>query len=151
MKITYKWLKEFVEFDLSPQELCRVLTMAGLETTPLLSPPSQGRELGGGDDDHVIEADLTPNRSDCHSVIGIAREVSALTGGRFKYPDISVKESDGDINSLISVAVEDPQLCPRYTARIIRDVKIKPSPSWLEKKIIAVGIRPINNIVDVTN
>jgi len=141
MKITYKWLKEFVEFDLSPSELCKVLTMAGLETNVIESI----------DDDHVIEIDLTPNRSDCHSVIGIAREVSALTGGRFKYPDISVKESEGDINSLISVAVEDPQICPRYTARIIRGVKVKPSPSWLEKKIIAVGLRPINNIVDVTN
>lgn len=141
MKITYNWLKEFVEFDLSPSELCKVLTMAGLETNVIESI----------DDDHVIEVDLTPNRSDCHSVIGIAREVSALTGGRFKYPDISVKESEGDINSLISVAVEDPQLCPRYTARIIRDVKVKNSPSWLEKKIIAVGLRPINNIVDVTN
>src|SRR3989338_2333195 len=141
MKITYNWLKEFVEFDLSPQELCKMLTMAGLETKVIESI----------DDDHVIEADLTPNRSDCHSVIGIAREVSALTGGRFKYPDISVKESDGDINSLISVAVEAPQLCPRYTARIKRGVKVKPAPSWLEKKIIAVGLRPINNIVDVTN
>ncbi len=141
MKITYNWLKEFVEFDLSPSELCKVLTMAGLETKVIESM----------DGDHVIEVDLTPNRSDCHSVIGIAREVLALTGGRFKYPDISVKESDGDINSLISVAVEDPQLCPRYTARIIRGVKVKPSPSWLEKKIIAVGIMPINNIVDVTN
>ena len=141
MKITYNWLKEFVEFDLSPQELCKMLTMAGLETKVIESI----------DDDHVIEADLTPNRSDCHSVIGIAREVSALTGGRFKYPDISVKESDGDINSLISVAVENPDLCPRYTARIVRGVKVKPSPSWLEKKIIAVGLRPINNIVDATN
>src|SRR3989338_831441 len=141
MKITYNWLKEFVEFDLSPQELCKMLTMAGLETKVIESI----------DDDHVIEADLTPNRSDCHSVIWIAREVSALTGGRFKYPDISVKESDGDINSLISVAVEAPQLCPRYTARIKRGVKVKPAPSWLEKKIIAVGLRPINNIVDVTN
>ena len=141
MKITYKWLKEFVEFKHSPSELSKLLTMAGLETNVIESI----------DDDHVIEIDLTPNRSDCHSVIGIAREVSALTGGRFKYPDISVKESDGDINSLISVAVEAPQLCPRYTARIIRGVKVKPAPSWLEKKIIAVGLRPINNIVDVTN
>ncbi len=141
MKITYNWLKEFAGFDLSSSELCKLLTMAGLETNVIESI----------DGDHAIEVDLTPNRSDCHSVIGIAREVSALTGGRFKSPDISVKESEGDINSLISVAVEAPQLCPRYTARIIRDVKVKPSPSWLEKKVIAVGLRPINNIVDVTN
>ena len=151
MKITYNWLKEFVEFKHSPSELSKLLTMAGLETTPLLPPPLQGGGGEGVDGDHVIEVDLTPNRSDCHSVIGIAREVSALTGGKFKYPDISVKESDGDINSLISVAVESPQLCPRYTARIIRDVRVKPSPSWLEKKVIAVGLRPINNIVDITN
>jgi phenylalanyl-tRNA synthetase beta chain len=156
MKITYNWLKEFVEFDLPPSDLSNLLTMAGLETTPLLSPPSEGGERGGAlkggvDGDHVIEIDLTPNRSDCHSVIGIAREVSALTGGRFKYPDVSIKESDGIVNDFISVAVEDPKLCPRYTARIIRDVKIGTSPAWLENKLKAVGLRPINNIVDITN
>src|SRR3989338_6014138 len=121
MKITYKWLKEFVEFKHSPSELSKLLTMAGLETNVIESI----------DDDHVIEIDLTPNRSDCHSVIGIAREVSALTGGRFKSPDTNppsipplIKggrgDLEGDINSLISVAVEAAQLCPRYTARIIR-------------------------------
>ncbi|MBI5750139.1 MAG: phenylalanine--tRNA ligase subunit beta [Nitrospinae bacterium] len=141
MKITYNWLKEFVEFKHSPSELSKLLTMAGLETNVIESI----------DDDHVIEVDLTPNRSDCHSVIGIAREVSALTGGRFKYPDISVKESEEDINSYVSVTIENPDLCHRYTGRIIRGVKVKPSPSWLEKKIIAVGLRPINNIVDATN
>ena len=88
MKITYNWLKEFVEFKHSPSELSKLLTMAGLETTPLLPPPLQGGGREGGDGDHVIEVDLTPNRSDCHSVIGIAREVSALTGGKFKYQDI---------------------------------------------------------------
>jgi phenylalanyl-tRNA synthetase beta chain len=141
MKITYNWLKEFVEFDLSPSDLSKKMTMAGLETNVIESI----------DGDHIIEVDLTPNRSDCHSVIGIAREVSALTGGRFKTPDMLVKESEGDVNKYISVTVENPALCPRYTARIIKDVKVKQSPSWLEKKLIAVGLRPINNIVDATN
>ncbi|MBI3599956.1 MAG: phenylalanine--tRNA ligase subunit beta [Nitrospinae bacterium] len=147
MKITYNWLKKFVEFDLSPVELSKKLTMAGLETTPLLSTG----ELGGADDDPVIEVDLTPNRSDCHSVIGIARETAALTCGKFISPDTSVKEQDGDINNLISVSIENPDLCYRYTARIIKGVKIEASPLWLEKRLKAVGIRPINNVVDATN
>ncbi len=141
MKITYNWLKEFVEFNLSPSELSKKLTMAGLETNVI-------EQI---DNDHVIEVDLTPNRSDCHSVIGIAREVSALTGGKFISPDASVKEQDGDMDKLIYVSIESPDLCNRYTARIIKDVKIEASPSWLEKRLKAIGIRPINNVVDVTN
>jgi phenylalanyl-tRNA synthetase beta chain len=151
MKITYNWLKKFVEFNLSPVELSKKLTMAGLETTPLSFPPLEGGGEGEFDDDPVIEVDLTPNRSDCHSVIGIALEVSALTGWKFISPDTSVKESGGDIDKLISVSIENPDLCYRYAARIIKDVKIEASPLWLEKRLKAVGIRSINNIVDITN
>lgn len=148
MKITYNWLKKFVEFDLSPSELSKKLTMAGLETRILHTPTSEKEGEGG---DYILEADLTPNRSDCHSIIGIAREVSTLTNGKFMSPEVSIKESGEDINNFIAVTIKNSDLCNRYTARFIKDVNVGQSPLWLREKLTAVGIRPVNNIVDATN
>ena len=99
--------------------------------------------------DTQIEVDLTPNRPDCASVIGIAREVAAILGKRIKVPfrGAVLRET----STSFAVEVENPELCPRYAARLITDVKIGPSPPWLRKRLLAVGQRPINNIVDVTN
>lgn len=104
-----------------------------------------------GKHDVLLDIGITPNRGDCLSILGIAREVSAICGSPLRYPDISPSENNVDVNSLSSVTVVDPIGCPRYAARIVEGVEIGPSPEWLRKKVEAVGIRSINNIVDVTN
>jgi len=101
--------------------------------------------------DTVLDLDLTPNRPDCLSILGIAREVAALTGGKVREPQVTYEASDPPIESFARVVIEDPDLCPRYTASVIRGVKIGPSPRWLAERLEKVGERPINNIVDITN
>lgn len=102
--------------------------------------------------DEVVEYEITSNRPDCFSVIGIAREAAATFNKEFKYPEIKVEEkADGNINDMISVQIDNPELCPRYIARVVKNVKIEPSPRWLRKKLRSAGVRPINNIVDITN
>jgi phenylalanyl-tRNA synthetase beta chain len=260
MKFTLSWLKEYVEFNLSPEELAERLTMVGLEvesveymgkglediviaeilgirphpnasklvlcdvtdgtrrynivcgaknmkigdkvalaragvklpssvkfpegiliqTAKIRGEVSEGmlcaeNELGIGEEergimilpdsvkvgsrlidvlglnDVVIEIGVTPNRPDCLSVIGIAREVAAILGTKIKYPDFSVLEEGEDIENLARVLVHDPDGCPRYSCRVITSVKIGPSPEWLKTRLEASGIRSINNVVDVTN
>ena len=254
MIVTYNWLKEFVDIDASPEELCHRLTMAGLEVDSLkefgagfesvivarldsvephpdadrltlcdvftgtetvsvvcgatnhktgdlvaLAQPgtvlpdnfkikkskirgqiSHGmlcseKELGIADEsagimilpqglpigrplfdvmgwrDHQIEIGLTPNRPDCLSVIGVAREVAALYGKELKLPSIELHEVAEEISACAEVTIENTQACPRYAARMIRGVKIGPSPDWMVRRLEAIGMRSINNIVDVTN
>jgi phenylalanyl-tRNA synthetase beta chain len=99
----------------------------------------------------VIELEITPNRPDCLGVYGLAREVHAITGAPLAAPPWSVDPgSPGEIEAA-SVVVEDPDLCPRFTARVYDDVRIAPSPPWLKARLMAAGQRPINNVVDVTN
>jgi phenylalanyl-tRNA synthetase beta chain len=104
-----------------------------------------------GLDDRVLEFELTANRGDCLAVLGIAREVRALTGGELVLPDASVTETGERAGDLIAVQVEEPELCRRYACRVVRGVKLAASPPWLCYRLRAAGIRPINNIVDVTN
>jgi phenylalanyl-tRNA synthetase beta chain len=255
MKITYNWLKEFVDFDHSSDELADLLTMLGLEVEAMekvgagmddvvvalveekLQHPNadklslcrvnngtevldivcgaqnfkQGdtvalaqvgatlpgdfkikrskirgeescgmlcseKELGLADEssgimvlpsniaplgtpffsalglkDTKFEIGLTPNRADCLSVIGIAREIAAKLGKTFRYPNTAVVEGSTTVESVISVTVEDSEYCPRYAARYMSGCKISPSPEWLVKRLKAIGIRSINNVVDVTN
>lgn len=101
--------------------------------------------------DTVFDIGITPNRSDCLSMVGIAREAAAITGRRFRYPEIKFAENEQDIAALTSVDILDPDLCPRYTARMIRNVKIGPSPAWMRMRLEAIGLRAINNVVDITN
>ncbi len=101
--------------------------------------------------DTILDLEVTPNRPDCLSVIGVAREVAALTGQRLRYPDVQVHESGPPAADLVRVTIDDPDLCPRYTAVVIRGVRIDASPLWLQERLIRAGLRPINNIVDVTN
>ena len=101
--------------------------------------------------DAVIEIDLTPNRPDCLSVIGIAREIAAIVKKKLSYPDATLPVSGKDIHERTSVTVEAPDLCPRYAARIIENITVGPSPFWLQEHLRSVGLRPINNIVDITN
>jgi phenylalanyl-tRNA synthetase beta chain len=104
-----------------------------------------------GLDDVVLDIEITPNRPDCLSVVGIARELAALTGAPFHAPKITLGESDEDVHALARVRIEDPDLCHRFTARVISDVKLGPSPAWMAARLRAVGLRPISNVVDVTN
>lgn len=261
MKITYNWLKQYVAYEGSPEELGEQLTILGLEVeslervgggfegvvvaevltrdphpdadrlsvcrvndgegerqivcgatnfkagdkVPLILPGAQlptsdpkkpfvikvgkirgieshgmmcsGKELGASDDadglmildadstvgqpfaahlgldevDHVYDIEITPNRPDWNSVIGIAREISALTGSPLKLPETPIQESDQSVAGQVGVRIEDASLCPRYTARLIRNVQVGPSPSWLKNSLEKIGIRSINNVVDVTN
>jgi phenylalanyl-tRNA synthetase beta chain len=104
-----------------------------------------------GLDDAVIDIDLTPNRPDCLSMVGVAREIASIAGCEVKLPEFTLNEEGDDIKKETSVTIEDPDLCPRYAARVIKGVDIKPSPLWLQRRLRALGLRPINNIVDVTN
>ncbi len=104
-----------------------------------------------GLDDTVFELEITPNRPDCLSLIGVAREIRAETGNDIKLPEVNVQEDDTDIREITSVTIDAPDLCPRYAARVIRGVKIGDSPTWLKQRLESVGIGVINNIVDVTN
>jgi len=105
-----------------------------------------------GDTETVLELSITPNRPDCLGVIGVAREVAALTKKRVRKPDISINKNDGlKVEDFINVEIKNPESCPRYSARYIQNIKVGPSPRWLIQKLEAVGIRTINNVVDVTN
>jgi phenylalanyl-tRNA synthetase beta chain len=101
--------------------------------------------------DTVLDIGITPNRADCLSMIGIAREAAVLCGKKLRYPRITFKESSEDIHKLTSVEILDPDFCPRYTARMVKGVRILPSPKWMRLRLEAVGLRAINNVVDVTN
>lgn len=254
MIVTYNWLKEFVDFEYSPQELADRLTMAGLEVEGMTSIGAEldsvivarlesvephpdadrltvcqvdkgdevvqvvcgatnhktgdfialaqpgsvlpgdfkikkskirgqesagmlcsGKELGFSADaegilildkslpigtpvcealnlkDTVIEIGLTPNRPDCLSVVGIAREVAAMCGKPLSLPTPEIHAAGADIDEAASVEILDPQGCPRYAARMIRNVKIGPSPDWMVQRLESIGLRSINNVVDVTN
>jgi phenylalanyl-tRNA synthetase beta chain len=112
---------------------------------------SDAREALGILDD-VVDFEITSNRPDCYSVIGVAREAAATYGIPFAVETPTIDErGQGDAQGMISVRIDSPDLCPRYIARVVTDVKIEPSPLWMRRRLIACGIRPINNIVDITN
>jgi len=101
--------------------------------------------------DAVIEVDLTPNRPDCLSMIGVAREICAIQKTKIQYPDMSLSDSKDDIAGFTSVTIKAPDHCPRYAARLLTDITVGPSPFWLADRLMSVGLKPINNIVDITN
>ncbi len=143
MKISYNWLKEFVDINLPPRDLAERLTMVGLAVDAV--------ETHG--DDAALEIDLTSNRPDCLSHLGIAREVSAIVGQPMTFVGASGKQGDAALKTgeWTSVEITAPELCLRYTARLIRGVKVKPSPEWLVKRLEVMGQRSVNNIADITN
>ena len=104
-----------------------------------------------GLDDVVFEYEITSNRVDCYSVVGIAREVAATFRKTFCPPQVTPTGNDEDVNDYIKVTVKDTDLCPRYCARVVKNIKIGPSPKWMQRRLASVGIRPINNLVDITN
>ncbi len=141
MNVSYKWLKELVDFDYSPEELAEKLTFIGLEVERLA-------EVG---DDWCIELELTSNRPDCLSIIGVAREVSVACGSPLKFPDFKADAEGDETARYTSVEIPDADLCPRYSAQIILDVDIGESPDWLRQRLEVIGVRPVNNVVDATN
>lgn len=110
-----------------------------------------GASLGDYLGDIILDLDITPNRPDCLSIIGVAREIAVLTAQTLHVPEIDYKESETSVETLASIKITEPVLCPRYCASVINGVRIKPSPYWLQQQLMTYGVRPINNIVDVTN
>lgn len=147
MKFTLSWLKEFIEIHLPPPKLATMLTMAGLEVETVSS--IRGPE--GGKEDWLFEVGITPNRGDCLGILGIAREVAALTGVKLKSLPLSGAVKDSNIQKRIAISIENPKLCPRYSARIVDGIGIAPAPAWLRHRLESCGFRAINNVVDITN
>ena len=147
MKVQVSWLKEYTDIEAPVAELGHILTMAGLEI--------ESHELIDEEKGDVLELNVTPNRGYCLSHLGVAREVSALMKRAFTPPDALafLEKNWGKIPITNSLTVENQKenLCPRYSALVIENVKPGPSPKWLCDRLLAVGLRPINNIVDVTN
>ena len=142
MRISYNWLQDYVDVRISPEKLAQVLTMAGLSVDSI--------EHKG--DDSILEVEITSNRPDWLSYIGVAREVAAITGRKLKIPPVkSPDNKTSKPQSSITIKVDDKKLCPRYTARVIKGVKVGESPDWLKKKIESIGLRSVNNVVDITN
>ena len=143
MNISYNWLRDLIDIDLSADELAAQLTRVGITV--------EGVHSHG--DDFVLDIDLTSNRPDCLSHLGVAREIAAITRSPLRAP---AKRSDPDVPlpSVLAydvVAIHDPDLCHRFTARIIKNVKIGPSPDWLVTRLETIGERAINNVADITN
>ena len=143
MNISYNWLKHLIDIQMSPEELAHRLTSVGL-TVEGVHP---------FEDDFVLDVDLTSNRPDCLSHLGVAREISVITGAKLKIADV-IKTADVPLPAVLAydvVQIKEPELCHRFTARIIKNVKIGPSPKILVKRLEAVGERAINNVADITN
>ncbi|MFA6175812.1 MAG: phenylalanine--tRNA ligase subunit beta [Phycisphaerae bacterium] len=142
MKISINWLKDYVQITQTAQQLSAMLSNMGF--------PTESIETIG--DDTVIDLEITSNRGDCLCHIGIAREIAAATGQELKLPDVKFEmTTKKDINSLVAVEIAAPQFCGRYNARVIEGVKVGPSPEWMVKRLQAVGLRSVNNVVDATN
>ena len=141
MKISYNWIKEYIDLKESAEAAAAMLTAGGSEVKLI--------EKTG--DDCIMDIEITPNRSDCLSYIGIAREISAVTGKKIKMPVLKAKSQKSSGKAPFTVEIKDKDLCPRYTARLIKGVKVAESPEWLKKKVASMGLRPVNNVVDITN
>jgi phenylalanyl-tRNA synthetase beta chain len=141
MKISYNWLKEFIDIPVDAQTLGQRVTHVGLALESCV-------EVG---DDRVLDLDVGTNRPDCLSHLGIAREVGAIYGIGLRKPQFKLSEVPQRAADVASIAIEDPELCGRYCGRYIAGVKIGPSPEWLSRRLEALGVRSINNVADITN
>jgi len=141
MKISLDWLSNYVDIDKTADEIAQILSDLGF--------PTEGIEKVGADT--VIDIEVSSNRGDCLSHIGVARELAAATGKQLRLPKIELPESADDVTKYVEVSIEAPELCGRYTARVITGIKVGPSPNWMKKRLEAVGVRSVNNVVDATN
>lgn len=141
MKISYNWLKDYVDISKSPAELADDLSLFGHEAENI-------EKMG---DDSVLDLEITPNRGDCLSVLGIAREIAALYKLKVKSEKLQVEVKSEKLDKNITIKIENTEICPRFTARIIDNVKIGESSKQIQDRLATYGFRPINNIVDITN
>lgn len=140
MRISYNWLREFVDIPDRPSDLGSKLTDVGLTLDA----------IDEAEEDTILELDITANRGDCLSHLGVAREVGAIYGTSVRVPEAQVTDP-ASAEPPIAVAIDAPDLCGRYTARTIHGVTVGPSPAWMTRRLLLSGIRPINNIADITN
>jgi phenylalanyl-tRNA synthetase beta chain len=141
MIVSVDWLSDYVRMDLLPEEIAHRLTMAGLNLESV--EPADG--------DTAIDLEVTSNRPDCLGHIGIAREIGVLTRQELSIPSAGLPEGRTPASGAVAVTIECPDLCPAYTARVLRCVKIGASPEWMQRRLRAIGVTPINNVVDATN
>jgi phenylalanyl-tRNA synthetase beta chain len=141
MKVSFDWLKDYVKIDAPASEVAERLIHTGFN----LESISQVA------DDSMLDLEVTSNRPDCLGHLGIAREIAAVFEKKMALPDVTLPEEDAPVTDFASVEVLSPDLCPRYMARVIRGVKIGPSPAWLVKRLETIGLRSVNNVVDITN
>ena len=134
-------MSDYIKTDKTAEQVAEILSDLGF--------PCEGIEKL--DDDVVIDVEVTSNRGDCLGYIGIARELAAATGAELIMPKVELDESDKDVAELAGVQIDEPGLCGRYTARVIEGVKVGPSPDWLRKRLEAIGMRSVSNVVDATN
>src|SRR5688572_9716953 len=141
MLISYAWLKSLTPVAVSHEEFALRMMMAGFnhESTTAVG------------DDFCIDLEITSNRPDCLGHIGLAREAAVLFDSQLQLPAAAPKAGSGKVEDFASVRVDCPAICPRFTARVIRGVKIGPSPAWLVKRLMTIGQPTINNVVDITN
>lgn len=141
MFISYNWLREIANIPMEPAELAERLTGVGL--------PVDAMDAVGND--YILDVEVASNRPDCLSHIGIAREASVITNAELSLPNAPIGRTGVLTRDLTSVEINDPDLCPRYAARIVQGVRIGPSPAWLKSRLEALGQRSINNVADITN
>jgi phenylalanyl-tRNA synthetase beta chain len=141
MNISLDWLKSYVDVDLTAEQVADTLSDLGF--------PCEGMEQKG--EDTVLDIEVTSNRGDCLCHIGVARELAAATGKELRMPEVEFAESDSNASDLCSVRIDNPEVCSRYTGRVIQNVKVGPTPDWMRKRIEAIGLRSVNNVVDATN
>src|ERR1700686_1285183 len=141
MKVLYNWLKEFVDLTATPEDLRTRLSLSGTAVEAL-------EQTAAGP---LLDAELTSNRADCLGHYGIAREAGVLYGQPLKRVDPHPRESSEQVAAATRVQIDSPELCGRYTARVLRGVKVGPSPDWLRQRLEALGQASINNVVDATN
>ncbi|MDQ6652225.1 MAG: phenylalanine--tRNA ligase subunit beta [Acidobacteriota bacterium] len=141
MLISYNWLRELTATTSAPRELRERLTMVGLAID----------FVDESEEDPILDVEVPSNRPDCLSHIGIAREVSVIERSKVQSPKSKAPKTERKTGDYASVEIKDPELCPRYAARVVRGVRIAPSPAWLAKRLAAIGQRSINNVADITN
>ena len=154
MRVPYSWLQDYLQADIEVERLCHLLTMGGLEVEEVRDWMATDGEAS----DQILMTAVTPNRGDLLSMGGVARHAAALSGTDFvdpvpTFPETDDPVTDGEKASIgpVTVEITDRVGCPRYSALLIEDVKVGPSPDWLRYRMEAAGIRSINNVVDCTN
>lgn len=141
MKISLNWLNDYIDIGYDAHAMADLLSDRGFPC----------EEIQVLDQDTMMDVEVTSNRGDCLGHIGVARELAAATGKALTLPDVTLDVNDQDVASLVDVAIDAPDLCARYTARVIQGVTVGPSPDWLVKRLETIGLRSVNNVVDATN